>query len=47
MSFIGEDEFVPNNETDRMQWLTVDEAMAQLQYSTERALVSRNHGGGE
>jgi 8-oxo-dGTP diphosphatase len=47
MSFIGEDEFVPNNETDRMQWLTVAEAMAQLQYSTERALVSRNHGGGE
>jgi 8-oxo-dGTP diphosphatase len=43
MSLIGEDTFVPNNETDKMHWLTADEALSKLQYSTERALVSRNH----
>jgi 8-oxo-dGTP diphosphatase len=47
MSLLGEDSFVPNNETDRMHWLTVAEALEQLQYSTERALVSRNHAVGE
>jgi 8-oxo-dGTP diphosphatase len=47
MSLLGEDSFVPNNETDRMHWLTVAEALEQLQYSTERALLSGNHSGGE
>jgi len=47
MSLLGEDDFIPTKETDSIHWLTVEEALEQLQYSTERALVSRNHSAGE
>lgn len=43
MNLEGEDSFIPNNETDKLKWLTVNEALEKLQYSTERALISRNH----
>ena len=41
MALTGEDSFVPTNETDRLLWLPVGEAVEQLQYSTERALVAQ------
>jgi hypothetical protein len=47
MSLVREDIFEPDNETDQRGWFTVEEAVSRLQYSTERALVTRNHNGGE
>lgn len=39
LSLIGESTFVPNGETDQILWLTVEEAIKKLTYSTERTLV--------
>lgn len=41
MKLVQEYEFLPNGETDRIAWLTGEEALEQLRYSTERALVAR------
>ncbi|MFZ0547905.1 MAG: NUDIX hydrolase [Candidatus Promineifilaceae bacterium] len=42
MSLSGEPDFIPNNETDQMLWLTPAEAVEKLAYGTERTLVSQN-----
>lgn len=43
MSLISEEPFEPNRETDRIAWVTGEEALSQLRYSNERALVASNH----
>lgn len=41
MSLAGENSFVPNGETDQLLWVTAEEALEKLAYSTERALVAQ------
>jgi ADP-ribose pyrophosphatase YjhB (NUDIX family) len=39
MTLTDEQPFEPNSETDQLLWLTVEEALAKLSYSNERALL--------
>lgn len=47
MSLLEEREFVPDNETDRLRWFTVDEVLEKLDYATERTLISRSNFSSE
>ena len=39
MTLAVEEELVPNDEVDALAWLTIDEALARLNYPDERALL--------
>ncbi len=47
MSLVEEQDFVPNGETDKLRWWTVEKALKKLEYDTERRLVYRNHSPGD
>lgn len=42
MTLVGECQFEPNDEIDRLVWLTVPEALDKMDYKEERALVRSN-----
>ena len=41
MEVVGDPNFQPSEEVDRVEWLTPEEALARLSYEGERKLLSR------
>ena len=41
MAVTGEEPFEPNDEVDRLEWLTPESALERLSYATERELLTR------
>jgi len=41
MKLIGNCNFRPNKEVDQLQWLTIDKALASLDYQPERELINK------
>lgn len=44
MTVEGPARFVPNDEADRMEWLTLEEALARLDHAAERRLLAKVEG---
>ena len=44
MELVGESEFVPSKEVDRLEWLSRSEAIRRLNHPAERRLLNENRG---
>ena len=44
MELVGEGEFVPSNEVDRLEWLSRNDAIRRLSHPAERRLLNENRG---
>ena len=44
MDLVGEQDFQPSDEVDRMEWLTPEEAIKRLTYERDRNLVKTRRG---